>query len=117
MPHFVGWSGYYRAIGYEMAGELKGAVIFTNASTTNVNLATVLEAPLSRMFLRAIFFYPFMQLKVKRITALVDASNKRSLRLTKSAGFRFEGCLRDAAMDGDTLIFGLLRRECKWVPQ
>ena len=101
-----------------MRGELKGAVVFTNATPRNVMLTTVLEVPLTRMFLRAIFFYPFLQLKVHRITALVDVSNERSVKLTKSAGFKVEGRLREAATDGgDTWVFGMLQRECKWVPQ
>ena len=117
MPNFVGWNGYYRAIGYERRGKLCGAVVFTNASQTNIMLAIVLEAPLTRMFLRAIFFYPFLQLGVKRVTSLIDASNAKSRVLAEHAGFKPEGVLREAAGDGDTIVYGMLRRECRWVPQ
>jgi RimJ/RimL family protein N-acetyltransferase len=117
LPGFIGWSGAYIAIGFEQAGEIKGAVVFTNCTPTNINAAIVLDAPLTRQFLRAVFYYPFLQLKVKRITALVDASNEKSMSLTKKLGFKQEGRLREAAVDGgDTLVFGILHRECKYLP-
>ena len=116
MPGFIGWSGYYVAIGFEQEGEIQGGVVFTNCTPTNVNAAIVLEAPLTRQFLRAVFFYPFLQLKVKRISALVDASNERSLNLTRKLGFKQEGRLREAAPDGgDTLVFGILKSECRYL--
>ena len=116
MPGFIGWSGAYIAIGFEEGGELKGGVVFTNCTPTNVNAAIVLEAPMTRRFLRAVFYYPFIQLKVKRITALVDASNERSLNLTRKLGFKQEGRLREAAMDGgDTFVFGILQRDCRYL--
>ena len=117
LPDFIGWNGYYQAIGYERDGELKGGVVFSGYSLTNLTLATVLEAPLTRMFLRAVFFFPFLQLKVRRVTALIDSRNHVSRKLAEKAGFVQEGCLREAASADDVIVYGLLRRECRWIPQ
>ena len=116
MPNFIGWNGYYQAIGYERNGVLAGGVVYTNASPTNVMLSTVLEAPLTRRFLYAIFHYPFVQLRVRRVTALVEDWNERSIALIKHVGFVEEGRMRQAARDGgDVILFGLLRGDCRFL--
>jgi len=116
MPDFIGWSGYYIAVGRERNGLLDGGIVFTNYTKCNMNLAIVLEAPLTRPFLRAIFYYPFLQMKVQRVTALVDAKNIKSRRLCEHAGFENEGCLREGAVDDDVIVYGMTRKMCRFIP-
>lgn len=92
-----------------------GGVVFTQHSHPNIVMACVLEAPLTRMFLRAMFFYPFLQLKCERITLLIDDNNLKSLRLVEHVGFEREGCMRRARPGGDVFVYGLLKENCKWV--
>lgn len=116
MPNFIGWNGYYQAIGYEREGNLKGAVVYTNASPTNVVTSIVLEVPLTRRFLYAVFWYPFCQLGARRITAMVEDWNEQSIGFCKHLGFKVEGRLRKAAIDGgDVLILGMLKDECRFL--
>lgn len=116
MPDYIGWSGPYVAIGYERQGELVGGVVFTQYTVTNITITTVLDAPLSRKFLRAIYYYPFLQLKVKRITALIDKRNTASRELVEHDGYVKEGCLREASPNGDdVIVYGLLRKDCRWI--
>lgn len=115
LPDFLGWNGYYVAIGYERASQLAGGVVFTQFSGANIVLAAVLEAPLTRMFLRAMFFYPFLQLEVRRITVLIDEDNAKSIRLVEHVGFEKEGRMRNATAKGDVLIYGLLKERCQWL--
>lgn len=104
------------AIGYERRGQLQGGVVFTQYTVTNITITSVLEAPLTRKFMRAIYLYPFMQLKVKRVTALVDKLNTASRRLVEHDGYIKEGCLREAAANGDdVIVYGLLRKDCRWL--
>lgn len=116
MPNFVGWNGYYQAIGYEKGGEIKGAVVYTNASPRNVMTSIVLKAPMTRRFLYAAFWYPFEQLKVARITALVEHWNEKSLLFCRKLGFRVEGRLHEAAHDGgDVIVLWMPKRDCRWL--
>lgn len=116
LPNFIGWNGYYTAIGYERRGELKAGVVYTNYSRANVVTSIVLEIPISRRFLFAVLYYPFMQLNTRRITAMVDARNEKSLRFCKHVGFSWEGLLREGAIDGgDVVVMGMLKRECRWL--
>lgn len=115
IPQHLGWGGPYIAIGYERAGILQGGVVFTDYCHPNIRICTVLEAPLTRRFLRAIYLYPFNQLKVSRITALIDARNIKSRKLVEHDGFIEEGCMRKAALNDDVMIYGLLREHCRWL--
>ena len=115
LPNFIGWNGAYVAIGYELQGKLRGGVTFTQYCHPNIVIACALEAPLTRRFLRGIFYYPFHQLEVRRVTALIDAKNAKSRALVEHAGFTYEGTMAEAAPDDDVVIYGLLRRNCRWL--
>lgn len=70
---------------------------------------------LSRDFIRAVFGYVFDQLGCRRVTGRVSASLAWAKQLQR-LGFREEGRLREAAPDGgDTIVFGMLRQECRWL--
>ena len=70
---------------------------------------------LNRDFLFAMFDYPFNQLGVNRITGLVAKKNKEARRFDEHLGFKYEGNMRHALADDDMLIYGMLKRECKWL--
>lgn len=59
----------------------------------------------------AFFEYPFGQLKVRRLWAVVDASNTTCQRFLHKLGFVREGVMREAADDGDRYLYALLRTE------
>lgn len=61
------------------------------------------------------FRYPFVQVGVIRLTATVRKSNTRSLKITRKLGFKPEGLIRKGYGDGDAVIFGMLREECRWI--
>jgi hypothetical protein len=116
IPNFIGWSGRYQAIGYEIDGALRGGVVYTDYTPANLVISAVLEAPLTRSFLFSIFYYPFIQCRVRHVACMVEESNLRSINICKRAGFTLEGRLREAAIGGeDVMIFGMLARECRWL--
>lgn len=63
-----------------------------------------------------IFAYPFLQLKCKRVTALVDSTNQPVQAFLCRVGFHQEGILRQGyPPNGDAVIFGMLKDECRWL--
>jgi RimJ/RimL family protein N-acetyltransferase len=77
--------------------------IFSNAPWTSKNI------------IRDLLHYPLVQLNCSRITCIVDIDNKHTLRFLTRLGFVKEGVMRDANPDGDAVIMGLLKTECKWI--
>lgn len=109
-----------RAIGLERAGEII-AVVYYNAFTEHncaIHVASNGKADwLSRRFLSHVFAYPFVQLKLRRVTAYVAESNERALSMDWRLGFRVEGKLEQAAGDEDLIVMGMLRQNCLWIPE
>ena len=71
---------------------------------------------LTRQFLFNAFDYPFNQLKVTRITLLVESDNADCIRFVKHLGFGLEATLHGAAASGqDTLVFVMYKESCQHV--
>lgn len=116
--HFAGWGSEPKAIGWEVDGELRGGVVYTNYSPGNVFASIALDAPFNRRFLFAIFYNPFIAWGVRHISCTIERSNRRSIKLCSHLGFKLRGVLPESAVNGeDVIIMGLLRRECRWLKQ
>ena len=70
---------------------------------------------LNREFLWYAFYYPFEQLKVKRITGTVPSNNLEAQRFDESLGFELEATLKDAHPEGDILIYRMTKDKCRWL--
>lgn len=71
----------------------------------------------SRGFLAAAFAYPFKQLGLSRVTALIPASNTKALNMDVRLGFKPEGVMRKGLGNDDLIVLGMLRDECIWLPK
>jgi hypothetical protein len=70
---------------------------------------------LTREYLWYCFFYPFEQLRVRKILAIIESTNEASIRLNTHFGFRLEATLKEAAPKGDLLIYSMTRDQCRWL--
>lgn len=68
---------------------------------------------LNREFLRVCFDYPFRQLKVKKVLALIDSTNEASLKFSQHLGFVKEATLAECGRKGDLVILSMTREQCK----
>ncbi len=108
------------AIGLEIDGQLRAVVYFCDFTTTNCSIHVVTNGRghwLSRSFLAAIFAYPFVQLKLNRVTGYVASRNMKALILDMKLGFQVEGRMIEAAEGDDLIVLGLLRRNCNWISE
>lgn len=119
LPHEEVWTpGMGVAIGITCAQSLVAGVTFFQFNGSNVwtGIAATDPRALSRGILAKLFDYPFRQLKAKRITALVDASNTRSRRFVERLGFSVEATLEASAADGtDQILYRMRQEECRWL--
>jgi RimJ/RimL family protein N-acetyltransferase len=112
----VEW-GEFSAIGNVRDGALVAGVIYNHYSTANIcmHVGGVGKYWLTPDFLHAAFDYPFNQLKLRRVTGLVPKKNKAARTLDEHLGFTLEGCMRQGLPDDDMLVYGLLKKDCKWI--
>jgi len=105
------------AIGFAKDGKIIGGVVYHNYRPPSIemSIATIDPRWCTRKVLEQCFTYPFIQLGVKRITTLVDATNQPVRAFNERIGFVHEATLRDALHDGDAALFRMLPEECKWI--
>ena len=63
------------------------------------------------------FMHPFAQWGLRRVTGLVPAKNTDALRFDLHLGFKQEGYLRHALPDDDLVLLGMLRENCRFIPE
>lgn len=118
-PHSGDGFDKFAAIGVEEEGELIAGCVFTeyrpHCKSIHLSGASVTPRWATRKTLRALFAYPFLQLKVKRLTAYTGFSMSSVRQFLERLGFVQEGILRAGYADDDCVVYGMLREECRWV--
>lgn len=69
----------------------------------------------TRTFLRACCDYPFNQLKMRRVTAIVKVGNVASLKTVQALGYIKEAHLSAWFGDIDGIMFVGKKENCKWL--
>lgn len=108
------------AIGVEVDGMIQAVAMYNCFTDISCNIHVVSDGGkrwASRTFLREAFAYPFIQLGLKRLTALVPARNTDALTLDLRLGFQMEGRMAEATDNDDLVVLGMLRRNCIWIPE
>ena len=120
VPHVADW-GPCEALGVIEGDRLVAGVVYNEFREANIEMS-VAALPgarwLSRAALFAFFHYPFGTLGCGRVTSTIRSGGEaKSVRkFCQHVGFKYEGVVREFYRDGrDAVIFGMLRRECRWI--
>lgn len=109
-----------RAIGLERDGELVAVVVFDSFSSCDANMHIASDGTKRWMtagLLHAAFAYPFVQMRLKRLTGIVPAKNWDAIAFDEHIGFRREGYCPEALPDDDVVILGMRRADCRFIPE
>lgn len=86
-----------------------------NGASVLGHLAGLGKKWMNREFLWYCFYYPFAELRVNKILGLVESTNLEAQKLDEHLGFTLEATLKDAAPNGDLLIYSMTKDQCKWL--
>lgn len=114
IAHVDSW-GLFQAIGQERGGELVAVAIFNSFTGADIWIHLAIDGRISKQWLYAIFAYPFLDQRVRHLTAFVPARNERAQALCVNAGFKLEGRLREAWPDDDVVLLGMVKAECRFI--
>lgn len=70
---------------------------------------------MDRRYLWKCFDYPFEQLGVNMVIGLVAEPNLQARKFDEHLGFTLKATLADAHPEGDLLIYGMTKDQCKWL--
>ena len=119
IPHMRGqeW-GPCTTLGVVRRGKLVGGVVYHCYRGFDVQISAAFDQIGWALpgTLRALCAYPFLELKVQRVSVLTGRKNKKARKLLCDLGFKFVGVAR-RGLDGneDAFIFELLKENCKWL--
>lgn len=119
IPHAVNGFGPCVALGIAIDDVLIAGVVYHEwrPAYRSVQMSIAAASPkwATKGNLRAIFAYPFLDLKANRATAITPKRNRRARHLIEGTGFKLEGCARKGFLSDDAVIYGMLRNECRWI--
>lgn len=117
IPKMQAWMGKSKSLAAVEDDRILGVVVYDGFTPYDVNMHIVIEDKrcVSRRILKAVFDYPFNQLRLQRVTGLVPESNIAALAFDLRLGFVKEGRKRFALGDEDELILGMTREICPWL--
>lgn len=98
-------------------GELLGGAIYTNYTGRSICMHVAGFAPgwLNKDLLWCGFHYPFRQLKLQKIIAMVPATNYTALEFDLKLGFKEETIIRDVYKEGDMIVLSMYEDDCRWL--
>lgn len=103
------------AVGLVAKGEIiAGMAVHTflpHFKSCEVTFAATSPIWATKQSIKALLWWPFVQLGCERITCITAASNKRANRICEGIGFKLEGTCRKGCYPDDALIWGLLKEE------
>lgn len=109
-------SAHSQGIGWQKDGEIIAGVAYECFTGGNIYVHQCVQGRVQRMFWWAVTDYPFNQLGCKRITGLVESTNKKALELNKHIGFRVEATLEKAGQnDADMVVMVLWKEDCRFL--
>lgn len=105
------------AIGLEKGGSLVAGVLFDHYNGASVCMHVAGEGKkwMNREFLWFSFYYPFEQLKVKKVLGIVPSSLEAVLEFDKHIGFTEEHRIKDGHPTGDLVILSMTREQCRFL--
>ena len=106
------------AIGVAHEGDIVAVAVYNQYCHPNIHITFVTSSPrwASPGAVRAIFRYPFVQLRCRRVTALTGAKNEAAKAFLLRLGFKAEGFHPESFPDDDGMSFGLLAKDAaRWL--
>jgi len=108
-----------KAMGWGDSDGLHAVTLWDGFSVCDCNIHIASNGSghwLTRGYLRASFWHPFIQWNLRRVTGLIPSKNAEALRFDLHLGFEREGLIRHALPDDDIIVVGMLREKCRYIP-
>jgi RimJ/RimL family protein N-acetyltransferase len=108
--------GVTAAIGWVSDGRMVAGATYEDYTGGSITATIAIEnGAMVKQFLRAIFEYPFRQLNVGKIFAMVAQTNSPSRRLVEKMGFVQETVLKEYYSCEDLIVYSMTARQCRFL--
>ena len=104
-----------QAIGLVKDDKIIAGVIFERYNGESLWVHIAAEGRLTPTFIKAVCKYPYIDCDVNKVIATVSSANVKSVKFVENLGFTVEGRIRDAAPDGDIILYTMSKHECRFI--
>jgi len=103
------WGDFY-AMGVVKGDQIVSGIVFNNFNEHNATVHIAVDTTGKHLIelLKHAATYAFKRCGLKRLTALIDASNPESLKINRHIGFNQEFVMQQAASDGGDMYVMVL---------
>lgn len=112
------YSADFRAIGLVVGDCLTAVIGYNGFNGRSCLMHSAIDDPsaITRTFVQEMFRYPFEQMGLTHVLAVVASDNTRALEIDLRVGFREVHRLNGAGLSGaDLIILEMKREDCKWL--
>lgn len=128
-PSWLGWAASVLGVKFDPSqstwitrlnddGSPAVVVVYTRFSPHNCEMSIATDgrsAWASREFLRIGYSYPFQQMRLARVTVVVEEDNTPSLNMCRKLGHVQEGILNKWFGTKNGVLMRMLADECRWL--
>lgn len=86
-----------------------------NEASIMLHIFAVGKTWMIRDYLWYVFYYPFVELELQKIIAPVEETNIVCRKFIEHIGFILEATLKNAAPNGDLLIYTMAKSQCRFL--
>lgn len=100
------------------SGEIQAVVVYNRFSPFNCEMSVASNGNkkwFNRESAKTWFGYPFNQMKLRRVTAVTETGNDKSIKMLEQLGFVKEAILRHWFGDIDGILYCMTKENCKWI--
>lgn len=110
-------TGYPLVVTDDAQSEIRAIVVYDrfNGRDMEMSIASFTPRWCNRKDLYSLFAYPFILRRCARVTATTREHAENTRSFLERLGFEKEGVLRESYLDSNGVVYGMLRRECKWL--
>lgn len=98
-------------------GNPSGALLYSNYRGNSIEMSAAGEPGwLTRPVIRAMFYYPFLQLRCWTLLVMINRNNRTSREISRRLGFNELCVIESGKSKGeDIILYGMTREECLWI--
>jgi RimJ/RimL family protein N-acetyltransferase len=104
-----------QAIGLERNGSLVAGVVFEGWNHKSLMCHISIDGAVTRDFMKAVCEYAFITCGAHKVIGPITSDNEKAIKNAVRIGFTEEARIKDAAPNGDIILFTLTADRCRYL--
>lgn len=104
-----------QCIGFVRDGKIVAGVIYEGWNSRSIVCHIAIDGVVTREFMKAVSAYAFITCGVHKVIGPIPSDNEKAIKNAIRIGFAEEARIKDAAPNGDIVLFTLTADKCRFL--